>query len=297
LYNAILGIVKSEDKILKNESLKNHSTFKIGGEAKYLVMPSTACEIKELIAYLKSENIKFYVIGNGSNLLFDDNGFDGVIVKIAKNFSNVEVDGNIIYAQSGATLARVANIALEHSLTGFEFAAGIPGTVGGGVKMNAGAYGGEMKDVVVSTTYLDKNNEIKERKNDEQGFVYRNSAFSDDEIILSSKIVLKLGSYNEIKLTMNELNKKRREKQPLEYPSAGSTFKRPQGYFAAKLIDDASLRGVSVGDAQVSEKHTGFVVNKGNATKKDVITLMEHIKNTVKEKFGVELEAEVKIIE
>jgi UDP-N-acetylmuramate dehydrogenase len=297
LYNAILGIVKSEDKILKNESLKNHSTFKIGGEAKYLVMPSTACEIKELIAYLKSENIKFYVIGNGSNLLFDDNGFDGVIVKIAKNFSNVEVDGNIIYAQSGATLARVANIALEHSLTGFEFAAGIPGTVGGGVKMNAGAYGGEMKDVVVSTTYLDKNNEIKERKNDEQGFVYRNSAFSDDEIILSSKIVLKLGSYNEIKLTMNELNKKRREKQPLEYPSAGSTFKRPQGYFAAKLIDDASLRGVSVGDAQVSEKHTGFVVNKGNATKKDVITLMEHIKNTVKEKFGVELEAEVEIIE
>lgn len=297
MYNEILRIVKSEDKILKNESLKNHSTFKIGGNAKYVVMPSDVDEIKELITYLKNEKIKFYVIGNGSNLLFDDDGFDGVIVKIAKNFSDVEVKDNVIYAQSGATLARVANVALENSLSGFEFAAGIPGTVGGAVKMNAGAYGGEMKDVVVSTTYLDKNNEIKERVGTEQGFVYRNSAFSDDEIILLSKIVLKHGSYDEIKFTMSDLNKKRREKQPLEYPSAGSTFKRPEGYFAAKLIDDASLRGVSIGDAQVSEKHTGFVINKGNATKKDVVMLMEHIKNTVREKFGVELEAEVKIIE
>ena len=297
MYNEILRIVKSEDKILKNESLKNHSTFKIGGEAKYIVMPSCVDEIKELISYLKNKNIKFYVIGNGSNLLFDDDGFDGVIVKIAKNFSDVKIEDNVIYAQSGATLARIANLALENSLTGFEFAAGIPGTVGGAIKMNAGAYGGEMKDVVVCTTYLDKNNEIKERINGEQGFVYRNSAFSDDEIILSSKIVFKRGIYDEIKLTMSDLNKRRREKQPLEYPSAGSTFKRPEGYFAAKLIDDASLRGVSIGDAQVSEKHTGFVVNKGNATKKDVVELMEHIKNTVKEKFGVELEAEVKIIE
>ncbi len=297
MYNEILRIVKSEDKILKNESLKKHSTFKIGGEAKYIVMPSCVDEIKELISYLKNKNIKFYVIGNGSNLLFDDDGFDGVIVKIAKNFSDVKIENNVIYAQSGATLARIANLALENSLTGFEFAAGIPGTVGGAIKMNAGAYGGEMKDVVVCTTYLDKNNEIKERVNEEQGFVYRNSAFSDDEIILSSKIILKKGNYDEIKLTMSDLNKRRREKQPLEYPSAGSTFKRPKGYFAAKLIDDASLRGVSIGDAQVSEKHTGFVVNKGNATKKDVVELMEHIKNTVKEKFGVELEAEVKIIE
>jgi len=296
LYREILRIVKSEDKILKNESLKNHSTFKIGGEAKYIILPSSEDEIVSLIKFLKDNNEKFYVIGNGSNLLFSDEGFDGVIVKIAKNFSNVRVNGNEIYAQSGVTLARIANIALENNLTGFEFASGIPGTIGGAVKMNAGAYGGEIKDVVVSTKYLDKNGEIKERVLDEQGFSYRKSAFTDDEVILSSKIVLKEGSYDEIKSYMSELNSKRREKQPLEYPSAGSAFKRPEGYFAAKLIDDANLRGVNIGDAYVSEKHTGFIVNKGNATQKDVTDLMEYVKKVVYEKFGVKLEAEVKIV-
>ncbi|MBE7053325.1 MAG: UDP-N-acetylmuramate dehydrogenase [Ruminococcaceae bacterium] len=296
MYREILRIVKSEDKILKNESLKNHSTFKIGGEAKYIILPSSEDEIVSLIKFLKDNNEKFYVIGNGSNLLFSDEGFDGVIVKIAKNFSNVRVNGNEIYAQSGVTLARIANIALENNLTGFEFASGIPGTIGGAVKMNAGAYGGEIKDVVVSTKYLDKNGEIKERVLDEQGFSYRKSAFTDDEVILSSKIVLKEGSYDEIKSYMSELNSKRREKQPLEYPSAGSAFKRPEGYFAAKLIDDANLRGVNIGDAYVSEKHTGFIVNKGNATQKDVTDLMEYVKKVVYEKFGVKLEAEVKIV-
>ena len=259
-------------------------------------MPECVDEISVLIKYLKKNSVKYYIIGNGSNILFDDDGFDGVIVKIGKNFSEITVNENEITACAGATLARIARIALENELAGFEFASGIPGTLGGAVKMNAGAYDGEIKDVVVSTVYLDKNCEIKEKVGADQGFAYRTSSFRDDEIILSSKILLKKGSAEEIKEKMSDLNQRRRDKQPLDYPSAGSTFKRPAGYFAAKLIDDCGLRGVSVGGAQVSEKHCGFVINKNNATGKDVKELMLHIKNVVFEKTGVTIEPEVNIV-
>ena len=279
-----------------DEPMKNHTSFRIGGNADIFVSVKSEAEIISCINFFKAHGVAITIIGNGSNLLVSDDGIDGAVVCIGKGFSNVSCEGCEIKADSGVLLSKIASIALEHGLTGFEFAAGIPGTLGGAIVMNAGAYGGEMKDCVVTTRYLDKNGNICQCSGDEHAFGYRKSRFEDGEIILSSIIKLSHGDKAQIKAEMHSLAQKRREKQPLEYPSAGSTFKRPEGAFAAKLIDDAGLRGYSIGDAAVSDKHCGFVINKGQASFKDVIALMQHIKKTVKEKFGFELEPEVRII-
>lgn len=284
------------DIVLKDEPMKDHTYFKIGGKASYLVMPKSIDEIKEIIKIAKEENYPLFVIGNGSNLLVDDKGLFGIVLKIAKPFSDIRVEGNKIIASAGALLSKIAIVALENGLCGFEFASGIPGALGGAVKMNAGAYGGEIKDVVVKTTYLDKNGNVLTKIGDEHMFSYRHSAFGDDDIILESEISLNYGDKEQIKSTMLDLNNRRKEKQPLEYPSAGSTFKRPEGYFAAKLIDDCNLRGKKCGGAMVSEKHCGFIINYDNASFEDVINLINHVKKVVLEKTNVTLCEEVKIL-
>ena len=279
-----------------NEEMKKHTSFKIGGPADVFVAPKNEEEVIGVIEYLKKEDIAYTVIGNGSNLLVADSGIRGCVVCIGKNFSHLSCIDDTIYASAGTLLSRIASVALENSLTGFEFASGIPGSLGGAIVMNAGAYGGEMKDVIVTTKYIDTDGNIKKCTRTEHEFLYRHSRFKNGEIILSSSIKLTKGNKNEIKDTMADLALRRKEKQPIELPSAGSTFKRPEGYFAAKLIDDAGLRGYRTGDAMVSEKHCGFVVNMGNATFEDVSNLIAHIQNVVYEKFGVKLETEVKIL-
>ena len=296
MYNFLIETLGSENKILKNEPLKNHTTFRTGGNAKYVLLPETNDEILKLVNYFKENSVKFYVFGNGSNILAPDEGYDGVIIKLGKNFSEIKVNDNLITACAGATLAKIFRASYENSLSGFEFASGIPGTLGGAVKMNAGAYGGEIKDVVISTKYLSNDGNISERKGDEQGFSYRHSNFSDDEVILSAVIKLCHSQKDLIKEKSDDLNSRRREKQPLEYPSAGSTFKRPEGYFAAKLIDDCGLRGKRIGGAMVSEKHCGFIINYDNATSGDILNLIDFVKQTVYKKTGVMLEEEVKLL-
>lgn len=295
----ILELLKKEipdiDAVL-GEPMKNHTSFRIGGNADIFVSVKNENEIISSLSFFKKHSIPVTVIGNGSNLLVSDDGIEGAVICIGRAFSNITVTGNEIFAESGAMLSRIANVALEHELTGFEFASGIPGTLGGAVVMNAGAYGGEMKDCVAVTRYIDTDGKLCECSGDEHGFSYRKSRFTNGEIILTVALKLQHGNYDEIKETMRSLNEKRREKQPLEYPSAGSTFKRPEGAFAAKLIDDAGLRGFAIGDAMVSDKHCGFVINKGGATCGDVKALMAHIHSVVKDKFGFELEPEVKIL-
>jgi len=286
----------SKDNIFINEPLKNHVSFKTGGNAAYFVTPASPEQLVSLVSILKTNGENYFVMGNGSNLLVSDDGFDGVVICVGKNMSEISVSGNEITAMSGALLSKIANVALKNSLSGFEFASGIPGSLGGAVIMNAGAYDGEMKDVVIKTKYLSEDGTVKCAEGDEHGFGYRKSAFSENDVVLSSVISLKNGNYDEIKSKMDDLNSRRREKQPLEYPSAGSTFKRPEGYFAAKLIDDAGLRGCSCGGAMVSEKHCGFVINYNNATSSDIYNLMQHIQDVVYDKFKVMLEPEVRLL-
>jgi len=284
-----------EENIKIEEPMKSHTTFRIGGPAKYFVIPETKEEIKAVIACCKKENMPYYILGNGSNLLVSDKGYDGVVIQIFKNMNAIVLEGNTITAQAGAILSSVANKALEAELTGFEFAAGIPGTLGGACVMNAGAYGGEMKDVLVSVEVLTEDGEFLVIPKEELELGYRTSVIAKKNyIVLEAVICLEKGDREAIKARMDELKVQRTTKQPLEYPSAGSTFKRPVGYFAGKLIQDAGLRGFRVGGAQVSEKHCGFVINKDQATAADVAELMRQVSLKVKEQFGVELEAEVK---
>lgn len=285
-----------DDCVRADEPMKNHVSFKTGGNAALFVAPQSEKQLIDVINTLNSSGEQYFVMGNGSNLLVSDSGFDGVVVCIGKGMADVSADGERICAMAGASLSKIASAALKNNLTGFEFASGIPGTLGGAVMMNAGAYGGEMKDVVVSTRYLAPSGEIKEFTGDEHGFGYRKSNFKDGDVILSSVIELKHGNGEDIRSLMNELNSRRREKQPLEYPSAGSTFKRPEGYFAGKLIDDAGLRGFRLGGAMVSQKHCGFVINYNNAASSDIYNLMEYVKNEVFKKFSVVLEPEVRLL-
>ncbi len=291
LKDAVPGI-----NAVSNEPMSNHTSFKIGGPADVFIAPESEEEALGAIKFLNENKLPYEIIGNGSNLLVSDEGIRGCVLCLGKNFSHLSCIDDTIYALSGTLLSRIASLAAENSLTGFEFASGIPGSLGGAIVMNAGAYGGEMKDVVVTTKYIDTDGTIKKCTRTEHEFLYRKSRFGRGEIILSSSLKLKKGNREEIKKTMNELSQRRREKQPIELPSAGSTFKRPEGYFAAKLIDDAGLRGCRIGDAMVSEKHCGFVVNMGNATFSDVTKLISHIQSVVYEKFGINLEPEVKII-
>lgn len=281
---------------VRDEPMRNHTSFKIGGPADIFVSPRTEDEVIEALSFLKENDIPYTVIGNGSNLLVSDKGIRGCVISLGKNFTSLRCIDDTIYSLSGTLLSRIANLAYENSLTGFEFASGIPGSLGGAIVMNAGAYGGEMKDVVVTTKYIDTDGSIKKCTRTEHEFLYRKSRFGNGEIILSSSLKLTKGNKEEIKETMNDIAKRRKDKQPLEYPSAGSTFKRPEGYFAAKLIDDAGLRGFGIGGAMVSDKHCGFVINRGDATFDDVVRLISHIQSVVFEKFGVSLEPEVKII-
>lgn len=296
IYEELCKIV-SEDQILKDEPMDKHTTFRAGGKADYLVMPSNEEQVRDLVLLLKKEDVPYYVMGNGSNLLVRDKGFKGVIIQIARKMNQIRVEGETIYAQAGALLSKIAAQALGEGLTGFEFASGIPGTLGGAVMMNAGAYGGEMKQVIVNACVLTSAGEIAVIPADLMELGYRTSVFAkNQDIILSAQLKLEYGNEAVIREYMDELKERRVSKQPLEYPSAGSTFKRPEGYFAGKLIQDAGLRGFQVGGAKVSEKHCGFVINKDHATATDILSLMEQVSDKVEAKFGVRLEPEVKII-
>lgn len=293
-YRQLIQIIDKEN-ILKDEPMSRHTTFRVGGKADYYVMPSDIESLKQLILLCKKENIPFYIIGNGSNLLVSDSGYRGVIIEICRKMNHITTEKDRLTVQAGALLSRVANEALKNDLTGFEFAAGIPGTLGGAVVMNAGAYGGEIKNVISSAKVLTKEGNILNLTKEELELGYRTSIIKKKGyIVLEAVIQLEKGNQEEIRSYMDELKQRRITKQPLEYPSAGSTFKRPEGHFAGKLIQDSGLRGFRVGDAQVSEKHCGFVINKGNATAKDVMDLIEKVSKKVQEDTGIILEPEVK---
>ena len=288
--------IAGKENVRTDEPMKQHTTFRIGGAADYFVSPQTTDQIKNIIDLCKSEAMPWYVIGNGSNLLVSDRGFRGVIIQLFKNFSDLRVEGDRLYVQAGTLLSRTAKKALEASLTGFEFAAGIPGTIGGAMVMNAGAYGGEMKDVLYKCEHIDKNGDIGFLEYDDLKLSYRHSAYYDNGAVITGLYLkLKKGEKSEIKEKMDDLIGRRRAKQPLEYPSAGSTFKRPEGYFAGALIEQCNLKGKSVGGAQVSEKHAGFVINKGGATCKDVLDLCKYCSDKVMEETGVKLEMEIRV--
>ncbi len=275
--------------------MKNHTSFKVGGPVDLMILPKTEDEVVNVLKLLASQPVPFYIMGNGSNLLVSDRGFSGVVIKLYDNYNDFSVNEDIITAKSGILLSKLAKVSLNHNLGGFEFASGIPGTLGGAVTMNAGAYGGEMKDVLISAHVVDRQGNISEIVNGHLELGYRTSSIQKkDLIVLSAKLQLKKAPYDDIKDKMNELDYKRKDKQPLEWPSAGSTFKRPEGHFAGKLIQDCGLRGYSIGGAQISEKHCGFVINKGGATASDIFNLIRHVQETVYEKFGIHLDTEVK---
>lgn len=285
-----LKLITKEENIFQNEPMKKHTTFRTGGPADFLVTPTSE---KEMIECLKLD-VKKTIIGNGSNLLVKDGGIRGLVIQTTK-LNNITVDKDEIKAESGALLSRIANIAKDNSLTGFEFACGIPGTIGGAVAMNAGAYGGEMKDVILRTHYADENGNVFEITNHE--FDYRKSFFTGKNlIILASEIGLQNGDKEEIENKMKEYMTARNSKQPVNMPSAGSTFKRPVGFFAGKLIEDSGLKGYTIGGASVSTLHAGFIVNNGDATSKDILDLISYVQDKVYENYSVKLETEVKII-
>lgn len=289
--------INGANQVLEHEPMKRHTTFRIGGPARYFVMPTTAEALKGTLEACREAGIPYYILGNGSNLLVSDTGYSGVIIQLFKNMNQINVEGRTVAAQAGALLTKVAHEAARESLTGLEFASGIPGTIGGAMVMNAGAYGGEMKDVVEKVLVLTPEGELLWLAKEELELGYRTSILAKKGyIVLEAVLRLEEGASAQIEERMEELKEARVSKQPLEYPSAGSTFKRPEGYFAGKLIVDAGLRGFCVGGAQVAEKHCGFVINRGDATAQDVLDLIAHVKAEVKRQFGVELEMEVKLL-
>lgn len=287
----------NREYIIEDEMMNKHTTFKVGGPADLYVIPRSEEELVYAIEVCKSENVPYYVIGNGSNLLVTDKGFRGVIIEVYRQMSDITVEGNCITAYAGALLSKIANTALEHGLTGLEFAHGIPGALGGAVTMNAGAYDGEMKQVLESATVIDDKGQVRTLSADELELEYRKSIISRlGYTVIKATMRLEGGDKEAISAKMKDLMQRRRDKQPLEYPSAGSTFKRPVGHFAGKLIMDAGLRGYQLGGAQVSEKHCGFVINKDHATCQDILDLIHYIQEEVKSKFDVQIEPEVKMI-
>lgn len=293
----ILSAFLPKDRIYEMESMKRHTSFRIGGPADYLVEVQSELEIKNLVTALKTKGVPIFVMGNGTNLLVSDKGIRGVVIKIGSGFSEFHFEGETVYAQSGMLLSTLAKRILEQSLEGFEFASGIPGSIGGAITMNAGAYGGEMKDIVKSVRVLKQDGMIEEIPGEEMDFAYRNSkVISEQLVVLGVTFRLKKGNKEEIQDKMQDYTNKRNTKQPVSAASAGSTFKRPEGYFAGKLIDESGLRGVCHRGAQVSDLHCGFVINRDNATCQDIVELISFIKKTVYDKFGVCLEEEVKIV-
>lgn len=293
----VLSSILAEDNIKIDEPMKKHTSFKIGGRADFMALPQSIEEFTALISALKQNGVEFFVMGRGSNLLVADEGIRGVVIKTTE-LNNCSVSGagrEIISAEAGAALGAISKLALQESLSGFEFAGGIPGSLGGAIVMNAGAYGREMSDVVVSVDYVDDAGNLHTTQECEFG--YRTSVFLKcGYVVLKSELKLERGESAEIEQNLRELARRRAEKQPLDMPSAGSVFKRPEGYFAGKLIEDCGLKGFRVGDAQVSEKHAGFIVNLGGATASDVRRLIEYIQERVLREFGVELETEVKCV-
>ncbi len=295
-YNKLITIV-DEENVLINESMSKHTTFRIGGNADYYVSVQNVKSLREIVDLCKEKVVSYYIIGNGSNLLVADRGVRGIVIQIGNQMNCVTVEGTKVIAQAGTLLSKVAKVAQNHCLTGFEFAGGIPGTIGGAVRMNAGAYGGEMKDVLKAATVMDEKGNLQTLPIEELELGYRTSIVSKKQyIVVEVELELEVGDAEKIAARMDELKLQRTTKQPLEFPSGGSTFKRPEGYFAAKLIDDAGLRGFQVGGAQVSEKHCGFVINTGGATAQDVLDLTEQVADKVEALFGVRLEMEIRKI-
>lgn len=298
-YITELQKIIRKENILINEPMKKHTSFKIGGPADIFIKAKTTEEIKNTIKFAKENQIPMHIVGNGSNLLVKDEGIRGIVLK--SELKKLEIvskdDGVEVTCGSGVLLGMLAQALLKESITGFEFAAGIPGTIGGAIRMNAGAHGGEMKDIVISTTYIDMEGHTHTISNKEHHFEYRKSIFvKKDYIILETTLKLKYGNKEKIKNTMDEHTAWRKEKQPLNYPSAGSTFKRGEGFITAMLIDECGLKGYKIGGAQVSEKHAGFIVNTGDATCKDVLDLINYVKNTVYEKCDKTIELELEVI-
>ncbi len=288
--------ILGEENVLVNEPMKSHTTFRIGGEADYFLTPENDEQVAAVLNYVKREGIPYFILGNGSNLLVGDKGIRGAVICLYKKMNKVECNGEYVTAQCGALLSKTASAAMAAELTGLEFASGIPGTVGGAVYMNAGAYGFEIKNVIDIVRYIDSDGIIKELNGTDDRFGYRKSPFTcSDCVVLECTFKLKKGIAEEIKALTKDLTTRRVTKQPLDKPSAGSVFKRPEGYFAGALIEEANLKGYTIGGAQVSEKHAGFIINAGGATAKDVLDLIEHIKETVLKRSGVELEPEIKM--
>lgn len=293
--------INGEQCVSESEAMSRHTTFRIGGPARVFVSPDNIDKIINTIELLKKEEQEYFILGNGSNLLVADEGYNGIVVSTENlkelNIEKEDGDMTYIYAQAGVMLSRAAVLASESSLTGFEFAGGIPGSIGGAVSMNAGAYGGEIKDVIVSADVLMEDGSVVKMTNKELELSYRNSIIQKKNlVVLSAEFALKKGKKEEILAKMKDFSTRRRDKQPLEYASAGSTFKRPEGYFAGKLIEDAGLRGFRIGDAQVSEKHCGFVINRGNATASQIAELIREVQKRVYDNSGVHLEPEVKFL-
>lgn len=289
--------ILDEERVLPDEPMKFHTTFRVGGPARYLVEPQSVPELHAVIDLCHTQKMPWYIVGNGSNLLVSDEGYDGVVIHLFRNVSGMRAEETRLVLQAGVQTVRAAKFALEHSLTGLEFASGIPGTIGGAMVMNAGAYGGEMKDVVRRVRVLLPDGTEQNYSGDEMQFGYRRSRVAaEGGIVLEAELELAEGESESIRARMEELKQKRLAKQPLEYPSAGSTFKRPEGYFAGKLIEDAQLRGFRVGGAQVSEKHCGFVINRGDATASQIWELIGEVQRRVYEQSGVRLEPEVKLL-
>lgn len=294
IYNKLIKNIDA-NRVLRDEPMSKHTSLKIGGPADIFVKVTSVEELKYIINLAKERETPLTVVGNGTNLLVKDKGIRGITVKL--DFKDINISGEEIEVGAGVQLPVLAKLAYENSLSGLEFASGIPGTVGGAVKMNAGAYGGEFKDIVIETTYLDNELNLKTISNNEHKFSYRHSIFNDtDDIIISTKIKLNKARQEDIKNIMQENTTKRKEKQPIDYPNAGSIFKRKNEYIAAEIIDKCELKGYNIGDAYVSEKHAGFIVNKGKATAEDVLKLIKHIKETVKKKYDIDLELEIKIM-
>ncbi len=284
-------------KLYWNEPMKNHTTFRTGGCARCMAEPETAEQLRDVIDFCRAEKIPYYIVGNGSNLLVSDQGYDGVIIHLFQNMARAQVQEDRLILQAGVLMARAARLAQENGLSGMEFASGIPGTVGGAVVMNAGAYGGEMKDLAAKVTVLALDGSVRSYTGEEMEFGYRKSRVADEEsVVLEAELRLTPGDPMEIRAKMEELRARRMAKQPLEYASAGSTFKRPEGYFAGKLIQEAGLGGLSVGDAQVSEKHCGFIINRGEASAAQILKLIGEVRRRVYENSGVLLEPEVKFL-
>lgn len=288
----------NQDKIKKDQPLRDYTTLHIGGNADYLIKPSTIDEIKDLLTFCRKEKINYYILGNGSNLLVSDKGYRGMIIHLGSQFSKVEIkDKGIVTAQSGVILPKLSKVIARAGLTGFEFAEGIPGTLGGAVTMNAGAYGGEIKQNISHARVLDRDGNLIRFNKDELLLGYRTSILQkEDYILLDASFEFDKGDIESIKSEMAKFNQARRDKQPIDRLSAGSAFKRPEGYFAGKLISDAELKGFRIGDISVSTKHSGFIINHGNGTAKEFLELRNHVIKVVEDKYGVTLEPEVQLL-